>query len=85
MNDSYEDPDMDGLTNFQEYELGTDPTDADTDNDGAVDGADRHPLEARPDDAIIANPLLTIAGLISGAILLATTIQLISMKLGRKA
>ena len=29
--------DMDGLTNAQEYELGTDPTKADTDNDGFTD------------------------------------------------
>jgi hypothetical protein len=32
------DPDNDGLTNLQEYQLGTDPTKADTDGDGVEDG-----------------------------------------------
>jgi alpha-tubulin suppressor-like RCC1 family protein len=33
----------DGLTNLQEYELGTDPTNRDTDGDGALDGNDFWP------------------------------------------
>jgi hypothetical protein len=32
------DPDKDGLTNIQEYGIGTDPTDPDTDGDGWKDG-----------------------------------------------
>jgi hypothetical protein len=32
------DPDMDGLTNEQERDLGTDPLDPDTDHDGSPDG-----------------------------------------------
>jgi len=35
--DSGNDPDGDGLTNLQEYGLGTDPTDPDTDGDGLTD------------------------------------------------
>ncbi len=35
------DPDGDGLTNDQEAALGTDPNDADTDNDGIDDGTER--------------------------------------------
>ncbi len=31
-------PDSDGLTNLEEYNLGTDPTNADTDGDGILDG-----------------------------------------------
>jgi hypothetical protein len=36
--DASEDPDHDGLTNLQEYQLGTDPHNADTDGDGLIDG-----------------------------------------------
>ncbi len=36
--DASSDTDSDGLTNLEEYEEGTDPTDADTDNDGMTDG-----------------------------------------------
>jgi hypothetical protein len=40
------DPDNDDLTNLQEYSLGTDPSDNDTDDDGLKDGKDPNPLEA---------------------------------------
>jgi hypothetical protein len=33
-----EDPDQDGLTNLQEFQLGTDPNNPDTDRDGLTDG-----------------------------------------------
>ena len=50
----YEDPDRDGLTNLQEYQLGTDPNKADTDGDGLSDGDEvnkyhTHPLLADTD------------------------------------
>lgn len=38
VDDSERDLDGDSLTNFQEYELGTDPADPDTDGDGLPDG-----------------------------------------------
>ena len=38
------DPDNDNLTNAEEDALGTDPNDADTDNDGVIDGNDDCPL-----------------------------------------
>jgi YVTN family beta-propeller protein len=34
----FEDPDHDGLTNLQEFQIGTDPNKADTDGDGLTDG-----------------------------------------------
>ena len=38
VNDAGSDPDVDGLTNLQEYQQGTDPCVADTDGDGYPDG-----------------------------------------------
>jgi hypothetical protein len=40
LNDAALDPDLDGLTNLQEYQLQTDPQDADSDNDGLKDGVE---------------------------------------------
>ncbi len=52
------DPDNDGLTNYQEYQNGTDPTDPDTDDGGENDGSevshDRNPLD--PGDDLIEKP-----------------------------
>ncbi|MEO8678073.1 MAG: Ig-like domain-containing protein [Vicinamibacterales bacterium] len=46
--DALEDPDRDGLTNLQEFQIGTDPRLADTDADGLTDGQEgvrgTHPL-----------------------------------------
>ena len=38
--DASDDSDLDGLTNLEEYQLGLDPRDPDTDHDGLVDGHD---------------------------------------------
>jgi hypothetical protein len=46
-----EDADSDGLTNLQEYNLDTDPTDDDTDGDGIKDGDDSYPLVPEGDGA----------------------------------
>lgn len=57
--DATEDPDNDGLTSVQEFEIGTRPRNSDTDGDGASDGeevvegydpkdADAYPTWARP-------------------------------------
>ncbi len=43
--DANYDADADGLSNLDEYNLGTDPTLIDTDNDGVDDGFDGYPLD----------------------------------------
>ncbi len=55
-NDALEDPDQDGLNNYQEYQLGTDPFRADSDNDGIEDLND-----SAPTDPAIASPI-SVAG-----------------------
>ena len=52
VNDAGDDEDNDGLTNFEEFQIGTDPNNSDTDNDGVNDG-----------DEITAgtNPLFNVA------------------------
>ncbi|HUT54833.1 MAG TPA: hypothetical protein VM658_15685, partial [bacterium] len=44
--DATGDPDWDGLTNREEYDLGTDPNWDDTDGDGYTDGVDAAPLSS---------------------------------------
>ena len=50
------DDDMDGLTNAEEGELGTDPQDADSDDDGVIDGAEANYSDDTDGDGLI-NPL----------------------------
>ncbi len=45
--DGWEDIDGDRLSNLQEYLLGTDPNNPDSDDDGAYDGDEHFPLDAR--------------------------------------
>ena len=68
------DPDADGLTNYEEYLIGSNPLIADTDNDGLLDGIDPEPLIPESiapsvnislptnDSDIIRGDVLTIAG-----------------------
>ncbi|MFY9824739.1 MAG: hypothetical protein WAM82_25400, partial [Thermoanaerobaculia bacterium] len=46
--DALEDRDHDGLTNLEEYTLGTDPNNADTDGDGLSDGDEVHRYHTDP-------------------------------------
>lgn len=53
--DAFEDADGDGLTNIEEYELGTDVNDADTDGDGLADGEEVN----GGDSGVVTDPLLS--------------------------
>ncbi len=62
--DKFDDSDNDGLTYYDEYLFGTNPTKPDTDNDGYNDGAEVHngydpiaPGEARPEVMIAINKI----------------------------
>jgi hypothetical protein len=44
----FEDPDHDGLTNLQEFQLGTDPNNPDTDGDGLIDGDEVNKYHTNP-------------------------------------
>ena len=50
-NDANQDADNDGLTNLEEFTLGTDPTKSDTDGDGVPDVSDDFPQDALRTDA----------------------------------
>ena len=43
--ETYTDGDVDGLTNWQEYQAGSDPQNSDTDGDGIADGSDSYPAD----------------------------------------
>ncbi len=51
VNDAALDPDGDGLSNLQEFQLGTDPQKADTDGDGLNDGAEVNTYHTNPTSA----------------------------------
>lgn len=50
-NDANQDADNDGLTNLEEFTLGTDPTKSDTDGDGVPDVADDFPQDSLRTDS----------------------------------
>ncbi len=54
------DSDGDGLTNVQEYNFGTNPSNEDTDGDGLLDGEDPNPLVPREEPSGDADPTMYI-------------------------
>ena len=75
---SSQDADSDGLTNLQEFAMGTEPDIADTDEDGIIDGDDPNPLvaEADTEENILNNQwlwillIVVICGILGSAIYL---------------
>ncbi|MGI5862369.1 MAG: MYXO-CTERM sorting domain-containing protein [Myxococcales bacterium] len=51
--DAQGDPDEDGYPNLAEYQTGTDPNDADSDDDGVLDGNEVKPAEDSDDDGLV--------------------------------
>ncbi len=60
--------DNDGLTNIQEYNK-TDPTDADSDDDGIQDGEDEHPLDPEKKSDPFPWWILSVILLVGGLLL----------------
>jgi hypothetical protein len=66
MADGEEDPDADDLTNVEEYGFGTNPSAADSDGDGWIDGIERgdgtNPLSpaSRPHHSLLARPAMLL-------------------------
>lgn len=82
-----EDPDHDGLTNLQEFQLGTDPNNPDTDGDGLTDGQEvlvyhTNPLLFSTDGTGIPDGIEVQTGTLGGsfATKLAAALQSISVK-----
>jgi hypothetical protein len=68
----FEDPDHDGLTNLQEFQLGTDPNNPDTDGDGLTDGQEvliyhTNPLLASTDGTGIPDGIEVQTGTLGGS------------------
>lgn len=68
VDDAATDLDNDSLTNFDEYRFQTDPHDADSDNDGWMDGIEK--TWGTDPNLSISNPITLIFVLISGVILI---------------
>jgi hypothetical protein len=72
VSDPTDDPDLDSLSNYREYQEGTDPNDSDTDDGGENDGSEvnhgREPLD--PADDRIRRPDFFLASPLSKAVLL---------------
>lgn len=61
------DPDRDGLSNLEEYNLGTDPNNPDSDQDGLADGDEQHVFGSNPLKSHTAgNPKFSDADYIKG-------------------
>jgi DNA-binding beta-propeller fold protein YncE len=82
-----EDPDHDGLTNLQEFQLGTDPNNPDTDGDGLTDGQEvliyhTNPLLFSTDGSGIPDGIEVQTGTLGGtfAVKLAAALQSLSVK-----
>lgn len=77
-----EDPDNDGLSNIKEYELGTDPNNPDSDQDGLADGDEVNVFATDPLNSHTAkNPKYSDADFFKGGFDLATNAKLTSAQI----
>ncbi|MFX0086048.1 MAG: hypothetical protein ACFFAU_10250 [Candidatus Hodarchaeota archaeon] len=75
------DPDADGLSNYEEFQIGTNPRNMDTDGDGALDNVDPNPTEPRVIDFIAGPTWMAIILLISTTFVLFIGITIITKNL----
>src|SRR5258708_37296176 len=80
----FEDPDHDGLTNLQEFQLGTDPNNPDTDGDGLTDGQEvlmyhTNPLLASTDGTGIPDGIEVQTNTLGGSISAKLAAALVSL------
>lgn len=80
-----EDPDLDGLTNLEEFYLGTDPLDGDTDADGIRDGDDPNPLVPRVTErGGFQEPWLWALVLLSAVLMVVMIVLILKFRTGKE-
>ncbi len=83
--DGSDDPDHDGLTNLQEYNLRTDPLDDDTDGDGIGDRDDPNPLVPKPaEKGVLEEPWLWVLILLVVVLVASLVVLILKFRTGKE-